>query len=294
MFCRNRFIVLAIAVAAASVLSGCAARHATHEWGDKESGLILEYRMPEGETLDYEYVSEFQQIMTAQGQEIPIDSVQTLTFSIVSSGMQDEVYTVGVRIGAMHILVDTPEDGIDQEIEEVAGGSFDMTLSRIGEEGGLPANDALQFTLEAEGPRSVVPVFSAMFPDLPGRPIVTGESWPTEIDVVEEEGEGQTRLHLDVVNTLEGFEMFGERECARITSTFTGMITGNGVEQGARWMFESDTIGTGVTLFDFRNGVFVSDESTGTADGAITITGPMGEMEMPVTRTFIMTTSLAE
>lgn len=293
MFCRSRILILAVAVAVASVFAGCAARYDAPAWGDKDTGLILEYRMPKGDALAYEYVSEFQQIMQAQGQEIPIDSVQTVEFSIVSSGMKDEVYAVGVTIAGMHVLIDTPGGGIDEDVEEVAGGSFDMTLSRIGEEGDLPENDVLQFTIASEGPRSMVPVFAAMFPDLPGRPIVIGESWPTEINVIEEESQGQTRLHLDVVNTLDGFEMVGERECARITSTFTGTIMGNGVEQGAEWTFESETEGTGVLFFDFKNGVFVSDTSTGTADGAITVNGPMGEMEMPVTRTFIMTTRLA-
>jgi hypothetical protein len=294
MFCRSRTLTAVVGIAIMAVLTGCAANREAPAWGDKQAGLILEYRFKEGDPLTYEYVSEFEQIMLAQGQEIPINSVQTLEFSMASLGMKEEVYAIGITLDDMHILVDTPGEGIDEDIEEVAGGGFDMTLSKIGEEGDLPENDVLQFTIASEEQRSVVPVFSAMYPDLPGRPVVVGDTWPTEINVVEEEGQGETRLHLDVVNTLAGFEMLGGRECARITSTFTGTVTGNGMEQGAEWIFESDTDGTGVILFDFKSGVLMSDVSTGTADGAITVKGPMGEMEMPVSRTFSMSTSLAD
>jgi hypothetical protein len=294
MFRRSRVSLLVVlaALAAVSVLSGCAGRSGACAWGDKDSGLILEYRMTEGEQLAYQYTSDFSQVMEAQGQEIPIDSVQKVAFSIAPSGMKGPDYAIGVTVEGMNIRIDTPEGNIDGDVDEVVGESFEMTLSKTGEEGNLPEHDVLQFTVGPEGPKSVIPAFSAMFPDLPGRPVVVGDTWPSEITVEEEEGEGATRLHLDIVNTLDGFEMVAGRECARITSTFTGTITGSGVEQGAEWTIESDTDGTGVCFFDFKSGVFVSDESTGTADGTIVVKAPAGEMALPVTRTFKMTTSL--
>jgi hypothetical protein len=293
MFSRSRVIALVIVLAAAGVLAGCAARSGSCVWGDKDTGLILEYRMSEGDPIAYKYKSEFNQVMQAQGQEIPVDSVQTIAFSIAPSGMKGNDHSIGITIDGMHILIDAPEGGIDEDVEEVAGASFEMTLSRTGEEKNLPNRDVLEFSVGPEGPRSIIPVFSALFPDLPGRPVVVGDSWPSVVDVEEKEGEGSTVLHLDVVNTLDGFETVDGRECARITSAFTGTITGNGIQQGAEWTFESDTDGTGVLIFDFERGVVVSDVSTGTADGTITVNAPMGEMIMPVMRTFTMSTRLA-
>ena len=67
-------------IAAACILGGCAA--GTCAWGDVETGLVLEYRMPEGKVLPYKLTSDFTQNLDAMGQKIAIESTQLLAFSV--------------------------------------------------------------------------------------------------------------------------------------------------------------------------------------------------------------------
>ncbi|MBN2566239.1 MAG: hypothetical protein JXB46_11065 [Candidatus Eisenbacteria bacterium] len=290
---RSCYLLLVIA-AAVFVISGCAGKSGTCASPDKEVGLTLTYKMAEGVPLKYVFTSDFSQTMEIRGEQVPIQTVEVLTFSVLPSGMMGSDYAIGVTIDDMALTIQTPQGDMAPDVAGVVGGSFEMSLSGTGEEGNLPDPETLQFSAGPEGPRSLIPSFSVMFPDLPGKPIMVGDTWPSDVNLDQSEGEGTSMLQLSTVNTLDGFETFQGRECARITSTFTGLITGSGTEQGAQWTMESDTEGTGVCYFDFKNGVLVSDSSTGTADGTITVNSPQGEMVIPVSRNYTMISKLAE
>ena len=57
-----RLAALMVIVVAVSLLTGCAAKKAPAVfWGDPETGLIIEYRMPEKDSLKYEMTTTFLQ-----------------------------------------------------------------------------------------------------------------------------------------------------------------------------------------------------------------------------------------
>ena len=73
-------VLCVVAIAAATVaLTGCAARTGACTWGDLDTGLILEYRMSEGDPVSYTFTSSSVQTMEIQGQLIPVESVGTNT-----------------------------------------------------------------------------------------------------------------------------------------------------------------------------------------------------------------------
>lgn len=290
---KPRLPLLMIAsVVAVATMAGCAGQKAACSWGDTETGLIMNYRMEEGETLPYQFTSDFNQTMEVMGQEVPVNSSETLAFSVHPKGASGDDYDIEISIDDLSVHASSPEGEADADATPVIGKSFGMTLSKLGTEGGLPDSETLTYDFGPEGPKSVIPGFSGMFPDLPGRPVTIGDTWPSAMEMVEETDSGSVTISMDITNTLEGYETMNGRDCALITCTFTGTIEGNGEQQGVPWSTTSDMEGVCDWHFDFKEGVFVKDVTSGTAEGYI-VAGPEGQtMELPVSREFSMTTEL--
>ena len=287
-------VVLCVGVVAAATfaLMGCAARTGACAWGDLDTGLILEYRMSEGDPVSYRLTSSSTQTMEIQSQLIPIESVETLSFSVRPKGASDSELALGITIDGLTATVSSPQEEMAADTDSVVGEGFDMTLSKRGVEGGLPDSDALQYTIGPEGPKSVITGFSVMFPDLPEGAIVVGDTWPTTVEIVEQSDEGDVVITVDAINTLEGFETIAGLECAKIAAVLTGTIEGSGTQQGAAWTMRSDMEGVGEWHFAYKEGILVSDVTEGIAEGTIVVHVPSGDMTIPVIREYSMVTEL--
>ena len=279
-------------VAAVVALTGCAAKTGSCAWGDLDTGLILEYRMSGDDAISYRFTSNFVQTMEIQGQSVPIESTEILSFSVEPKSATDDGHALGITVDGLSVTASSPQGELEADTENIVGESFDMTLSRLGVEGGLPDPDALQYTMATQSGRSIIPGFGAMFPDLPDVPITVGDTWPATVEIAEENDEGSTVITINAVNTLVGFERVEGFECAKIASVLTGTIEGGGVQQGAEWTMLSDMEGAGTWYFAYKEGILVSDVTEGTADGSIVVSAPNGEMTIPVTRTYSMATEL--
>ena len=75
---------------------------------------------------------------------------------------------------------------------------------------------------------------------------------------------------------------------------FTGVIEGSGNKNGVDWSLESVSDGTGIWYFAHKEGILVSDVTDGTADGSIIVNAPDGEMVMPISRVYTMSTELVQ
>jgi len=279
-----------IVAAATFALTGCAAKTAV--WGDLDTGLILEYRMSSGDAMSYRFTSSSIQTMEIQGQAIPVESIEILSFSAESKGVTDGEFALGITIDGLTVTVSSPQGELEADTDDIVGESFDMTLSKVGVEGGLPDRDALQYTIGPEGPKSVITGFGVIFADLPEGPITVGDTWPTTVEIVEESDESNIVITIDAINTLEGFETVDGLECAKMAVVLTGTIEGSGTQQGAAWTMQSDMDGVGTWYFAYKEGILVRDATEGTADGTIVLHTPNGEMTIPVSREYGMITEL--
>ena len=282
-----------VAVAGAALaLTGCAAKTGAAAWGSPDTGLILEYRMSTGDAMSYRFTSDFVQTMEVQGQSIPVESAEMISFSVEPKGVKDGDHALGITIDDMTMSVSSPQGEVDIDVDNIVGESFDMTLSKLGHEGGLPDPDVLQYSVATEGTRSIIPGFGVMFADLPEVPITVGDTWPATVEILEESDKNDVVITINAVNTLEGFETVEGLECAKIASVLTGTIEGEGTQQGVAWTMLSDMDGVGTWYFAYKEGILISDVTEGTADGAIVVHAPSGEMTMPVTREYSMIVEL--
>jgi hypothetical protein len=276
-----KLTVLIAIVAAAALLAGCAAKKAPEAfWGDPETGLILEYRMPE-EPLTYEMISTFLQSMDMGGQTVDTKSTSMTTMSIASRGAKNGDLMLTVTLEDASVGVDAPGAGLEADMSEAIGKSFEMTLSALGEEKDLPDPNSIQYDLGLGGKRSAISSVQMMFPDLPGRPVKVGDSWTTVDGFTEEGGGGNMTISFETVNTLVGFETVNGMECAKIEALYQGTIEGSGAEGPAEWESEGEIEGVSTWYFAYKKGVLVSDamEGTGTAD--VVAQTPQGEMKIP-------------
>ncbi len=213
---------------------------------------------------------------------------------MAAEGAKEGDHALGITIDGLTVTVSSPRGELEADTENVVGESFDMTLSKLGAEGGLPDPDVLQYTIGPEGPKSVITGFGVIFPDLPEGPITVGDTWPTTVEISEASGEGNVIITVDAINTLEGFETIDGFECAKIEAVLTGTIEGGGIQQGAEWTMQSHMEGGGTWYFAYKEGILVRDITEGIADGTIVVDSPNGEMTIPVTREYGMVTELTK
>jgi len=100
----------------------------------------------------------------------------------------------------------------------------------------LPGAEAVTYDLGGET-RNLASGFKTFFPDLPGKPVKIGDTWPSSSSVVEKTTSMNISIDLQNVNTLEGFETVDGMECARISSQVTGIIKGTGNQMGMDMTF---------------------------------------------------------
>ena len=280
-----------IAVLAIAILTGCAAK--MNLWGDPTTGLILQYRMQENQTLQYEISNTATQTMEVAGQSIDIQMTDFSRFSLESKGLEGGNHQLSVILDSVYIGIETPSGDLSPDMGSVNGKGFDMTLSVLGEEGNLSGAESIEYGLGGGGTRNVAATFQAFFPNLAGKPLKIGDSWATQDTISEQGSNGETLLTFDGTNTLAGYETVNGHECAKITEVVTGSLTGQGNEGGMDLTYEGTIAGTSTWYFAYKEGLLIGATGTGSVDATITGSGPQ-EITIPMKRSYAMETRLVK
>lgn len=284
-------IALMVLCAGLSLLVGCAGRGLPAT--ELDAGIELTYSMEEGGVLTYEMSNSFTQAMEVRGRTFETVSTSSLVFSVEPRAHTPVGQTIGVTVRSMDVSMVTPQGEFSPDTGAVAGRSFDMTVSARGEESDLEGAESVRYDMGPAGERGLGTEFSNIFPDLPERPIAVGESWTSITTVTEGTGRADVRIVTESVNTLLGFETVGGRVCAKIAIEFTGTLEGRGEEQGVDWTTTGDLSGTGTMYFAYKDGLLVSESTSGVGEGLLIGSGDE-TVEIPMTRTFSFETKLIE
>jgi hypothetical protein len=229
--------------------------------------------MPAGRVLRYQSKEEMIQKTEAMGQNIETVSTSTSTTAFQAKGRKDRNLLLGVTIEDRAISLTTIQGDMSPDMKSVKGKSFDMVLSPLGAEVDVSGAESITYDF-ATGTRSVANDFKIFFPDLPGKPLKVGDSWPSSFAIEEKVGPADMKLDFQLVNTFEGFETVDGLECARIRANVTGTISGTGSQQGLEMIFGGTHQGTDVWYFAVKEGFFVKSTSDLTTDATISISGP--------------------
>jgi hypothetical protein len=244
--------------------------------------VTLEYKLATGKALTYDNKTEMAQIMEVQGQSVNMDNSGTGKFTFKGKGLKDKNLLLGVTIDDMTASVTSVQGDMSPDLSGVKGKSFDMVLSPTGQELDVAGAEAISFDVAGES-QSMGSAFKTFFPDLPGKPVKIGDTWPSPNSIDEKNGAVTIKTDLQNVNTLEGFETVDGMECARISTQFTGTISGSGNQGGMDLTFSGTTKGKNIWYFAVKEGVLVKQTSEGTNDISVDVSA-MG-MTIPMTQT---------
>lgn len=264
------------------ILAGCAVEKRTY-WRDPKTALALQYWMPENQVLKYQTSAKQTQIIEVMGQSVEVETEKTIEFSVKSKGLKENNLLLEVTIDSMSIKITSPQGDLSPDQSTVIGKSFDMTLSILGKEMDLSGADSIKYDLGPGDKRSISADFQALFPNLAGRPVKIGDTWTTKDTITEKSDNGEVRINLESVNTLEGFETVNGLECVKITAEVTGTLGGEGYEQGMDLTFKGEIKGTDTWYFAYMKGIFVKMITDVSTEGTITTSGAQS-MTIPMTQ----------
>jgi hypothetical protein len=286
----QNWLILATIVPGIYGLAGCAAK-TVPIWGDPQTGLVLQYRLPEGQVLKYRTSGEQVERSDVMGQKIEVDSTVTGTYSFKSMGQKDSHLQLEVTIDGMSINTKSPQREFSPDMSPIIGKNFIMILSSLGEELDVSGAKSIQY----EGPtgkRNLASRFQTLFPNPAGKPVKTGDSWTTQDAIVEEGETGKVTINFKNVHTLEGFETVQGMECARIKAKVSGNLDGDGTQGGATYTVKGSYEGTDTWYFAYKEGILVKLVSAGVVDAMVDVTSPQSltiptKQEMKVEITLI-------
>jgi hypothetical protein len=115
-------------------------------WGDPQSGLILQYRLAEGQVLKYRTSGRQVESSDVMGQKIEVESKVESTYALKSMGQREGNLQLEVSIEGMSIHSKSPQREFSPDLSPVIGKSFAMTLSPLGEELDLSGAESIEFT----------------------------------------------------------------------------------------------------------------------------------------------------
>jgi hypothetical protein len=208
-----------------------------------------------------------------------------------SKGMEGENHLLGVTVESLEASMKNVQGEFSADTDDVAGATFDMTLSALGKEVDLEGAEAIEYGIGPLGDRSIKADFEGAFPDLAGRPVKIGDSWAASDTVNIDQGNSQIVIVSDGINTLDGYETLDGLECARVLVDVTGTITGEGEQMGAPLVFDGTLTGTETWYFAYKEGVLVEWSADLTSDIMVTVQAGQ-EMKVPIEGTMKFTTRL--
>ena len=275
------WLVLAPVFVAICMLAGCAAKEAPI-YGDPQTGVILQYRMPEGQVLKYDSWSETHQVSDVMGQTIEADISSKTVFTVKSNGQQESNHQLTITIDDMGLKVQSTQGELDPDMSTVIGKSFDMVFSSLGKEVELIGAESIEYDMGPEGTRNISSSFQDIFPNFADKPVKIGDTWPDESTITEKSDSGEAIIHFSGVNTFVGFETIEGMECVKIIGEGTGTIESTGEQQGMELVTTGEIIGKATWYFAYKEGIFIKQINEGTVEATVDV--PSQGVQIPFTR----------
>ena len=261
----QRFIILVGLILAGLLLFGCAGKEIPI-WGNEEVGFNLQYRLDDGQKLNYEMSSKTKSDFNLMGNSTLTDEDALTRFSLVGTQTDSPDNLSGqVTVDDMtlkEIQSAMGESGeMERDLSKVIGKTFTLTFSPLGREIDFAGVEKMTIDMGqmGGGEQSVRDRFRDLLIDLSNNPVKIGETWTSTVEEMEPSGLGDVQMKY-VTNTtskIEGFEKVDGYECLRISSQTTGTIGAEGETMGSTATMKGDISGTGTSYFAYKEGLLV-------------------------------------
>lgn len=287
----KKVVLASLIVLIGMSISGCGANKTVAKTGER--GIMFEYNMPQNEILKYHFVTTALETAQVKDKKIDVNVNSSIDFSVGLKGEADNILDLLVKIDGMTQKLAYMGKEINADLSSVIGREFGMTMSGKGNVVDASEAEELKYDIVPGRTRDLSSSFKNIFPKLPAESIKVGESWKASDTITEKTLDGEVHIIINSVNTLGGFKMVKGRNCAKITSDFSGFIQGKSKEKDVD-LFTSGTLeGNDEWYFDYKDGVIVMLSTEGTATTKTLVKGKE-EMEIPGTRSYSYLTELVD
>ena len=245
------------------LLFGCAGKEIPI-WGNEEAGFNLQYRLDDGQKLNYEISTKSISNMNIMGNATITDEDALIQFSLVGTQADSPDHlSCQVTVDDMElkeIQTAMGESGeIERDLSKVIGKSFDLTFSPQGREIDFAGIEKMTIDMGSMGggEQSIRDRFSDMLPDLSNDPVRIGETWTSTVEEMAPSGMGDVPMKIvtDTTSKIEGYETIDEYECLKINSQTTGTIEAKGEMMGSLTTMKGDISGKGTWYFAYKEGL---------------------------------------
>ncbi len=274
--------VAALATLTLVLFAGCAKKPPTNEL---VTGLLLRYAPPESGAMRYAMSKVMKQEMEVMGQSITTTVDRSCEFTLAYQENRDGNLSFLATLDSFSVAIESPMMNLTPDVDDLLGKRFGLLLSPFGHEIELTGADTISYEMGAGERSTIASDFALLFPNLPEEVADVGVSWMTMDTLIVAGGGTDMSFLFEKVNTLTGFETMAGLDCAVITASVGGVISGSGEKQGIQVAFDGTYQGADTWYFAYREGRLVNVASDGTATVKITTSGAQA-MEIPMTMKF--------
>lgn len=273
-----RFLALGAMILSLSI-NGCATRKST--WGDPQTGLILQYDIQKGQSLNYRRSAESIQSIEMMGQSMKTTTKTDLNYIIKGTGIDDQ-NNIKTRVSINDLTINTNslQGKVSPDTSDLKEKSFGLTFSPKGKEiefTGIDDLPKISLGQPNAQPQSAKNYFTDLLPQLPEDNLKIGDSWTTPVDNITQQGPLEITVKGESTSTLDGLETIQGMECVRINTRTKNRIEGAGNTMGQDIKISGDVKGSSTWYFAYRKGILVRASVEEDASMKINL-GAMGEM----------------
>ncbi|NSW95455.1 MAG: hypothetical protein HPY62_12175, partial [Bacteroidales bacterium] len=167
-------------------------------------------------------------------------------------------------------------------VGSVKGKSINIAISPNGKIADMTEAGTLTYYISGSGESNLSQTISDFFPVLPVNPVKQGDTWKLTDSTMTSSPSTTMKITDNSENKFEGLETVNGIECAKITSTHSGIWTMSIKSPEADLMIKGPYTSTSECLFAIKEGYFLKNTSSTRLTGQLELTSPM-VMTMPIT-----------
>lgn len=247
------------------------------------SGAIkLTYNYPDNKSVKYISSTTMAQIMDIEGQIMQTDVKSAFGCSVVSIGRQDDKIRLQITVDTLGQTSNGPMGYSGGSVGSVKGKSINIAISPNGKIADMTEAGTLTYYISGSGESNLSQTISDFFPILPVNPVKQGDTWKLTDSTMTSSPSTTMKITDNSENKFEGLETVNGIECAKITSTHSGIWTMSIKSPEADLMIKGPYTSISESLFAIKEGYFVKNTVSTRLNGQLELTSPM-VMTMPIT-----------
>lgn len=242
----------------------------------------LFYNYPENKSIKYQSSTTMAQIIDIEGQVMQTDVKSAFGCTVTSAGKQDNNLILQITVDTLGQTSSGPMGYSGGSVGSVKGKSIKIILSPNGKLTDMSEASSLTYLISGSGESNLSQTVSDFFPVIPLNPVKPGDTWKLSDSTMTSSSSTTMKITDNSDNKLEEIVTVNGIECAKISSTHSGVWTMSIKSPEADLIISGPYTSTSECLFAIKEGYFLKNTASTKLRGQMELTSPM-VMTMPIT-----------